>query len=226
MDRGIARRDEIGGVGFEAGVFEASDDDAGIREDFGHTVVKKILRQDAVLGLHGSRGDGDDSGRTEFFGDAESDGAAHRMPGEDGAVGNDHAASSEPANEGGGAGFGLRGREWAGGAAMAREIGNVNAEALFGEGAADVLHDDVVGGDAVEEDDRAEFGGGGEILALDGEDLHAAGGRVDDVAFFGVAAAGEVDECAAGEETENTSESFVPLRNRFQRESSPEMMLS
>ena len=198
-------------------------DNAGVGQDFGYAVVKKILREYAVIGFHRGGGDGDNPSRAEFFGNAESDGSAHGMTRENGAVRNDHAAGRESANERRGAGFSLGGREGSRGAAVAGKVGDVHAEALFGEGAADVLHDDVVGGDAVEENHRAEFGGGGKIFTFDSENLHAAGGGVDDIAFFGVATAGEIDESAADEQTEDASERFVSLRNRFQRESSPEM---
>ena len=214
---------QVGGVRFEAGMFEAADDNAGVGQDFGYAVVKKILREYAVIGFHRGGGDGDNPSRAEFFGNAESDGSAHGMTRENGAVRNDHAAGRESANERRGAGFSLGGREGSRGAAVAGKVGDVHAEALFGEGAADVLHDDVVGGDAVEENHRAEFGGGGKIFTFDSENLHAAGGGVDDIAFFGVATAGEIDESAADEQTEDASERFVSLRNRFQRESSPEM---
>jgi len=104
---------------------------------------------------------------------------------------------------------------------VAEKIRNVHAQTLLGETSAEVLHDDVVRGDAVKEDDRSEFGGGGKILAFDGQDLHAAGGGVNDVAFFGVAPAGHEHERATDEKTKNAGESFVDLRNRFQRTRSP-----
>jgi len=117
----------------------------------------------------------------------------------------------------------LLGQEWSGRASVAGKVGNENAQTLLGEGASKVIHDDVVGGDAVEEHDGAKFGGGRKVFAFDGENLHAAGGGVDDVAFFGVTAPGKVEEAATHDKTKNACESFIPLASGVQRERSPEL---
>lgn len=224
LKRRIVGWNEVGRIFFQAGMFELADNDAGVRENFGDAVEKKIFVNDAVSRLQGSGRDGDDAGRTKLFGDTEGDGTAHGVACEDGAVGINHATSGESANERTGTAFGLSGRKWAGRTTVAGKIGDVDAETLFGKGPPQILHDNAVGRDSVKENDGAEFRGGRKIFALDGEDLHAAGGGVDDIAFFGITARRVENEAAAKEKKENTSESFIPLNGRPQRVRSSKML--
>jgi len=160
LNGGIVRlRGKIGGVLDETGGFELANENAGIGEDVRYGVEKQVLMNEAVGRLHGRGGDSDDSGRAKFFGDAKSDGATHRVTREDGALGENHTASGETTDEGGAARFGLLGGERSWGTAVAREVRKVNAEAEFGEAAGDVLHNEVVCGNAVKKDDVARFGG-------------------------------------------------------------------
>ena len=106
---------------------------------------------------------------------------------------------------------------------MTGKIGDVDAKALFSEGAAEELHDDAVGRNAMEQDDGANFSGGRKIFAFDGQDLHAASGGIHDVALFGVAAAGNVDQSATEKKTENACKSFMRRMSGLQRASSPKM---
>jgi len=221
LNGGIAGRDKVGGVGFQSGMLELADDDSRIREDLRDAVEEKLFRSDAMGRLHGSGRENDHARGTEFFCDAKRDGTAHGVSGEDGARGIDHAASGEPPDERSGAGLGLRGEEGARGAAMAGKVRYEDTQALLGKGAGDVIHDDVVGGNTVEEDDGAEIGVGGQVFAFNGEHLHAAGGGVNDVAFFGIAARGEIDEAAADDETKNTDKSESALTSVSQRKRSP-----
>jgi len=136
-------------------MLEASDDDARVRKNFGDTVEEKILALDAVSGLHGRGRESDHASGPKLFRDTKRDGSAHRVACENGARRIDHAAGGESPDERSGAGFGLLGKEGAGRMAVAGEIGDEDAQALFGEGASHVLHDDVVGGNAVKQDDGA-----------------------------------------------------------------------
>src|SRR3974390_1532912 len=104
---------------------------------------------------------------------------------------------------------------------MAGKIGNEDAQALFGKGARDVAHDDVVGRNAVEENDGADFRVRGQIFAFDRENLHAAGGGVNDVALLGVAAGGKIDEAATHNETENADERAIAPAGGGKRKRSP-----
>jgi len=140
----------------------------------------------------------------------------------DGAFRDDQTARGKAADERSGTGFSLSGREGTRGAAVAGQVRNEDAQALFGEGAAKVVHDDVVGRKAVEQNNGTEFSCGRKVLAFDGEHLHAARGGVYDVAFFGVAAGGEIDEAAAQKKAENASKRFVRRTNGLQQERSSE----
>lgn len=167
-----------------------TDENARVGEDARDSVEKKVFGRNAVRGVHRGWGDGNDTGGTEFLGDAKSDGCAHGVAGDDGAVGKNHAAGGETAEERRGTGFGLYRGEGTGGMAVTGEIRDEDAKAEFGETAREVLHDEVIGGNAVEEDDGVDVAGLRKVRTLHREYVHAAGGGVDDVALLGVTARG------------------------------------
>jgi len=217
---GIVGRNQIGGVPLQARKFKLADDDPCIGHNSGDIIEEKILMADAVVRLHGRGGEGDDAGWPEFFCDSEGDGPTQGVAGKNGPIRDNQAACRKPPNERGRAGFSLGGSEGARGVSVASQIGDIHAEALFSESAAEVLHDDAVCGEAMEENDGAQFGGGGQISAFEGNDLHAARGGVDDVAFFGIAAGGKENNGAAEQEAENPGKSPVALIGRGQRKCS------
>jgi hypothetical protein len=204
-------RGELGGIFAEARGFEAADDDTGVGDENREGVKEEIFAGDAVRRDHGRRGNCDDACGTKFGGDAQGDGSAKGVAGNNGATGNDHAARGESTEERNGAGFGLLWRERAGGLAVARKIGDEDAEAKFGEGAGEVLHDDAVGGESVEENDGAGFRAGGVVGAVKFDQVHAAGGRVDDVAVLGVTARGIKGQKRSDDQAQDTGNGLKDL---------------
>jgi hypothetical protein len=108
------------------------------------------------------------------------------MAGEDGAFGNDGLAGGEIVDEGECAGVVAVWRVWSGSASVAGKIGNEYAEILIGELLRIEGHDFFVGGEAVEENDRADRRAGARFVNVGGH-LAAADGGEDGVHFVGLA---------------------------------------
>jgi len=206
----MGRNSEFAGCVFYAEGFELADENTGVGDNVRESMEEKVFRSYPGGGVHRGRGDGDDTGGTEFFGDAKSDSCAHGVSGDDGTFGKNHAAGGETSKQRGGASFGLHGSERAGRVAVTGQIGEVDAKAEFGEGASEVLHDQSVGGNTVKEYDVAAVGLR-EISALHGEDVHAARGSVDDVAFFVVATRGVEGKRQADDEKKNAGDCLEHL---------------
>lgn len=195
---------EVRGVVNKAGRLELPHEDAGIGDEARHAMEEEIFGGDTASGLHGSGRNSDDTGGAELFGDAKSDGAPHGVAGKDGAVRNNHAASSKATDERSGAGFCAFGSEGTGRMSVAGEIRDIDAQAKLGETAREVLHDEAVGGNSVEEDDGAGFGSLGRVGELNKKDVHAAGCSIDDIAFLRVTARRMKGEQDAQEEEKNS----------------------
>jgi len=212
FDSGIsARGGEIGGVPDQAWEFILADENERIGLERRRVEVKKIFSGDAMGGLHGGGGNGDDARGANFGRETQRDGAAHGVAHEDGVVRKNQAASGEAAHEGTRAGFGRVGREGAIGAAVAGKIGDVDSEALCREAARQVGHDDLVGGQAVKENDGAALGIFGETGFLDDVHGERAGAGVHEVVAYGKAARGIEGEGRADEDKQNTCGSEKPF---------------
>ena len=140
------RSGEIGGVLDQARELILADEDERIGLERRRIEVEKIFSGDAVRGLHGRGGNGDNARGANLGSNTQSDGTAHGVAHKDGVVRKNQAACGEAAHKGVRAGFGLFGRKRAVGAAVAGKIGDVDSEALRRKGARQVGHDDFVTG--------------------------------------------------------------------------------
>ena len=87
FDGGIgARSGEIGGVPDQACEFILADEDERIGLERRRNEVEKIFSGDAVRGLHGRRGNGDNARGTKLGRETQRDIAAHGVAHEDGVV--------------------------------------------------------------------------------------------------------------------------------------------
>jgi len=73
---------------------------------------------------------------------------------------------------------------------MAGKIRNIDAQAQFREGASQVLHDDLIGGNSVQEHNRSGVWARQKVRTAHHQKIHAACGGVDNVAVFGIPAGG------------------------------------
>ena len=204
FDGGIsARGGKIGGVPDQAWEFILADEDERIGLERRRVEVEEVFSGDAMGGLHGCGGNGDNACGAKLGRETQRDGATHGVAHEDGVVRKNQAACGEAAHEGTRAGFGRVGREGAIGTAVAGKIGDVDSEALRREAARKVGHDDFVGGQAVKENDGAALGIFGEAGFLDDVHGERAGAGVHEVVMYGEAARGIEGEGRTEEDKQN-----------------------
>jgi len=198
------RGDEIGGVRYQAGELILAGEDERIELNRRRNEVKKIFSGDAMRGLHGRGGNGDNACGAKLGSDAQSDVGPHRVAHKDGVIWKEQPASGEATREGTRARLGLVGRKGAVGAAVAGEIRDVDGQALHGKAARQIGHDDLVGGEAMKENDSAALGIFGNAGLLD--DVHGewAGAGVHQVVANREAARGIEGESRADEDEKNT----------------------
>ena len=157
------------------------------------------LGREAGSGLHRRRRECNDARYRKMRCGADGDGSTERMPGKDGAFGDDGFAGGEILDKGKGAGVVAWWGVWAGSASVAGEIGNENAQVLVGKLLRVESHDFLVRREAVKENDGTDGSAGARFVNVGGH-LAAAGRGEDRVNFIGFAM-GEVIAERAKEQT-------------------------
>jgi len=175
------RSDEISGVPDEAREFILANEDERVGLKRRRNEVEKILGGDAMRGLHGRGGNGDNARGANFGRDAQSDVAAHGVAYEHRVVRKNQSACGKAAHKGTRAGFSLVRRKGPVGAAVAGKIGDVDTEALRREASRKIGHADFVSGEAVKKNDGAALRICGEAGLLDGVHGERAGAGVHQV---------------------------------------------